>query len=82
MLVERKKSCTIPTAWYRPIFVTGNKGFQCAKGFLGYESYKGSTTKQEPCDTDVFYTVQIYFLHGKHIFITCMNILCSNRHEV
>lgn len=74
MSVEKKKRCTIPTAWDRPIFVTDNKGFPCAKGVLGPGSFTGSTTKQNPCDTAVFYTVQVYFLHGKHIFVICMNI--------
>lgn len=82
MLVEKKEICTIPTAWHRPIFVTDNKGFPCVKGALGYGGFTGSTTKQEPCDTDVFYTVQDYFLHRKYIFIICMKILCSHRHEV
>lgn len=47
MLVE-KKICTIPTARHRPIFVTDDKGFPCAKGVMGYRSLRGSTTKQVP----------------------------------
>lgn len=42
MLVEKKVRRTIPTAWHRPVSVTGNKGFPCAKGVLGYGNFTGS----------------------------------------